>query len=66
MILFAYWQIQREKWGPENWAYSAVNGLGAGLILISLMVNFNLSAFIIEICWLLISIYGLFRVFSKR
>jgi len=65
MILYAYWQIQREKWSPKNWSYSAVNGLGAGLILISLMVSFNLSAFIIEICWLFISIYGLFRVSSK-
>jgi len=38
---------------------------GALLILISLYFSFNLASFIIEIAWLLISIFGLFKALSK-
>jgi hypothetical protein len=36
--------------------------LGASLILYSLTVDFNLSAFLIEAFWLLISCLGMARV----
>ena len=42
---------------------SILIGLGAGLILVSLARDFNLSAFLIELVWLLISLYGLARIF---
>ena len=41
--------------------YSLLNGLGALLIMVSLIYNFNLSSFVIEIAWLMISAYGLWR-----
>jgi hypothetical protein len=46
--------------------YSALNGLGALLILVSLFYNFNLSSFVIEIAWLTISGYGLLRWYRNR
>jgi hypothetical protein len=33
--------------------------VGAGLVLISLFGEFNLSAFLVEFFWLIISLYGL-------
>jgi paired small multidrug resistance pump len=41
--------------------YSLLNAIGAALLLISLTVDFNLGATVIEGCWLAISFYGLVR-----
>ena len=49
MILVVYGAVQMEKMDVKSLAYSAVNALGAVLILISLLVNFNLASFVIEI-----------------
>ncbi len=66
MILLSYLLLQMQKLSIEDWRYSCVNALGAGLILLSLFYAFNLSAFIIEAAWLLISLYGLARAFAVR
>jgi len=66
IILIAYLLLQLEKLSVQDWCYSAANGFGALLILISLCFSFNLASFIIEIAWLLISIFGLFKALSSR
>lgn len=66
LILATYLLLQLEKLSATSLLYSATNGLGALLILVSLIYEFNLSAFIIEAFWLLISIYGLVRYFSRN
>lgn len=66
IILMAYLFLQLEKLSVKDWRYSAANGLGALLILISLFFSFNLASFIIEIAWLLISVFGLFKALSSR
>ncbi len=64
LILISNIQLQLEKQPATSFLYSATNGVGALLILVSLMYDFNLPAFIIEAFWLLISIYGVVRYFS--
>lgn len=66
MILFAYWGVQTGRLPAENWRFSAVNGLGAMFILVSLYFTFNLASFVIEIFWLLISGYGLWKAWRAR
>ena len=66
VILIAYLLLQLEKLSVLDWRYSVANALGAILILISLYFSFNLASFIIEIAWLLISIFGLFKALSSR
>lgn len=66
IILAAYLLLQLEKLSAQDWRYSAVNALGALLILISLFFSFNLASFIIEIAWLGISIFGLFKALTSR
>lgn len=61
LILGAYLALQLEKVDSQTRLYSAINGLGAGLILVSLYFDFNLSAALIESVWLLISLYGVFK-----
>ena len=59
LIVGAYLLLQHRRWTAENLEYSAVNAAGAFLILVSLIAEFNLSAFLVEIFWLLISLYGI-------
>ena len=66
LILVTYMLLQLEKLSSTSFIYSATNGLGASLILVSLIYEFNLSAFIIETFWLLISTYGIVRYLSRN
>ena len=66
LIIATYMLLQLEKLSATSFLYSATNGLGASLILVSLIYEFNLSAFIIEAFWLLISTYGIVRYFSRN
>lgn len=65
IILLAYGALTLEKIDPKGWRYSAGNGLGAVLILISLYFSFNLASFVIEIAWLVISIFGLWKAWRR-
>ena len=66
MILVTYSLVQLDRMDIKSVSYSVFNALGACLILVSLLVDFNLSAFIIEICWLLISIFGIYSSIRKK
>lgn len=61
MILVSYFLLQLQRISSRALSYSALNGVGALLILVSLWVDFNLAAFIIEAFWLAISIFGIVR-----
>lgn len=65
-IIITYVLLQIEKIRSESLAYSVLNGLGAGLIVISLIFDFNFSAFIVESLWVLISLYGIGKYFLKE
>ena len=46
--------------------YSLLNAVGAGLVILSLVFDFNLSAFVIEAFWLVISMVGIGRAIVKQ
>jgi len=64
-IIITYVLLQTEKIRSESLTYSILNGLGAGLIVFSLIFDFNFSAFIVESLWVLISLYGIGKYFWK-
>ncbi len=66
MILLAYLLVQLGRLDARGLTASLVNAVGAGLVVISLTVDFNLSAFIVEACWCLISLFGIARSLSAR
>jgi len=66
MILAIYGLVQVDRIDVKGMRYSFFNALGSLLILISLYVNFNLSAFVIEVSWLVISLFGIFNVFRRK
>jgi hypothetical protein len=65
LILVAFFLLQIGKLSSRDFLYSLLNLLGALGILISLIYEWNLSAFIIEIAWILISIYGLIKNLAR-
>ncbi len=50
----------------ETLGFSAANAAGAALIIASLLVDFNLAAMLIEVFWLLISLYGMIKALSRK
>ena len=65
LILLTYAALTLEKIDPKGWRYSAGNGFGAVLILVSLYFSFNLASFVIEIAWLAISLFGLWKAWRR-
>ena len=66
LIIIAYLLLQLEKLPSSSPRYSLLNAAGALLIIVSLISKFNLSAFIEEAFWFLISLLGLWRSFASR
>jgi hypothetical protein len=65
-ILGTYFMLQLGRMSSSSVSYIVLNGLGAAFILYSLLYEFNMSAFIVEIAWLLISLMGLGRLYLAR
>ena len=61
LMVIGYLLLQAEKIRSSDLRYSLMNGIGALLVVVSLIYRFNLSAFLVEAFWLLISIYGLIK-----
>ena len=66
MMVVAYLLLQLEKLSSSAVSYLLLNALGAILVIVSLMFRFNLSAFLMEGFWLLISLFGLAKPLFAR
>jgi len=66
LIIGSYFLIQIEKLSATGLAYTVANILGAAGILYSLYFEFNMSAFLVEVFWLLISLVGLGRIYLEK
>jgi hypothetical protein len=66
LIVIAYLLLQLDKLPSSSPSYSLLNATGALLIIFSLIFKFNLSAFIVEAFWFLISLVGLTKWLLSR
>ena len=66
LLMAAYLMLQLNKLRSDELAYSLMNAIGASLIVLSLLVNFNLSALLMEVFWVLISFIGIYRYFRLK
>ncbi len=66
MMVIAYLLLQLNKLSGSAVSYLFLNAGGALLVILSLMFHFNLSAFLMEVFWLLISLYGLAKPLFSR
>ena len=66
MMVIAYLLLQLEKLSGSSVSYLLLNAAGAVLVILSLIFHFNLSAFLMEVFWLLISLFGLAKPLFRR
>ena len=61
LFLLAYYLLQIERLRYDDYGYLALNGVGAMLVMISLIWAFNLAAFLLEVAWLAVTVLGLLK-----
>ena len=66
ILMITYLMLQLNKISSDQLSYSLLNAIGAGLIVISLLYDFNLSALLMEVFWVLISCLGIYRYFRLK
>ena len=66
ILMITYLLLQLDKIKSANLSYSVLNAVGASLIVASLIVDFNLSALLMEVFWVLISFIGIGRHFRLK
>ena len=64
-IVSTYLMLLLNRVNSASIHYSLLNAVGAGLVIVSLLFDFNLSAFVIEAFWLVISIVGIGRAVTR-
>lgn len=65
-MVIAYLLLQLDRLSSSAVSYLLLNAGGALLVILSLIFHFNLSAFLMEVFWLLISLYGLAKPLFSR
>ena len=66
VLMITYLMLQLNKLSSDALAYSVLNAVGASLIVVSLLYDFNLSALLMEVFWVLISFVGIYRYFRLK
>ncbi len=60
-FLLSYFLLQKGVVLHTQLSYLLLNLAGALLLIFSLLINWNLSAFLLEAAWALISIWGIIK-----
>ena len=66
MVLAAFFLLQAGRLSGTGIVYQLLNLLGAGGVMVSLLGQFNVSVFFLELSWMLVSAYGIARSFKAR
>ena len=66
MLVITFLMLQLNKIPSDGLVYSVLNAIGASLIVVSLLFDFNLSALLMEVFWVLISFVGIYRYFRLK
>lgn len=66
LTLVAYFLLQVEVIRSDGFNYSFINAVGSVLIFYAILSAWNLSAAVMEVCWLLMSIYGCLKALIHR
>jgi len=67
LILLAFLLLQAQRLRGNGLMYQLMNVLGALGVALSLVIGaFNLSAFLLEVAWIAIGIFGIVRNWRRR
>lgn len=64
-FLVAYFLLQKGVLAHNELRYLLLNLAGALMLIFSLLINWNLSAFLLEAAWALISIWGICKIIKN-
>ncbi len=65
LIIVAFFLLQSGKLTSEKMIYPVLNLVGAILHIVSLYRFWNVASFVIEIFWIAISAYGIWKITKK-
>lgn len=65
LILLCYYLLQARRLTIEHPWYSLLNLMGSILIMYSLFFHWNTPSFVIEVAWISISLWGLYKALFK-
>ena len=65
-FLLAYFMLQRNRWQAQSYRYFGANLAGAFLLIASLLIDWNLPAFLLEVVWAAISLWGMIAIARKK
>ena len=66
IIIFTYVLLQIEYVRSVQLSYSLLNAVGSALILVSLYFSFNFPSLVVELFWLIISLFGIGKYILSR
>jgi len=65
LLISTYALLQLERIDPKGFWYSFNNMMVAILVTVSLFYTPNLASLVIEFFWFIISVYGLWKYYSR-
>ena len=65
-IIITYILLQIEYIRSGQMIYSLLNAVGSAMILVSLYFSFNFPSVVVELFWLLISLFGVGKYLIRR
>jgi hypothetical protein len=66
VTVLAYALLSLGKLDADRASYQWINVLGTACILLSLIVQWNLPAFLANAAWIVIGLIGLWRIYRKK
>jgi len=66
IIVITYILLQVEKMDAQDLSFSLLNAVGAFLIIVSLLFEWNLASFLMEFIWMMISLYGVLKYYRIK
>jgi hypothetical protein len=65
LLIVTYALLQLERIDPKGFWYSFNNMMVAILVTVSLVYTPNLASLVIEFFWFIISVYGLWKFYTR-
>lgn len=66
LVVGSYFLLQSGRLAGTGLPYQLINIVGSSCILVSLFGGFNLAVCLLQMTWIVISIYGIARGFRQR
>jgi hypothetical protein len=65
-VLVAYGLMTLGKWRADSARYQALNVIGTAGILVSLIDQWNVAAFVANVAWIAIGVLSLVRIYKRQ